>query len=71
MLTQNQITRIREFFSTNVTQMEFVDISCESYKLLKNQCIDPSSIYALEQLWRDVEHLSESSEEKKSCCKCC
>ena len=71
MLTQNQITRIREFFSTDVVQMEFVDISCENLQLLKNQCINPSSIYALEQLWKDIEFLSESSEEKTSYCKCC
>ncbi len=78
MLTQTQITKIRKFFSTNIIQLENVDITYEHVQLLNLHYINPSSIHALQNLWQDVDLLTESKktqeEEYKNCinnCKCC
>ena len=75
MLTQNQIAKIREFFSTNIIQLETVDITCEHVQLLNSHYINPSSIHALQHLWQDVDLLTESKEPEEEkeckCCKCC
>ena len=72
MLTQNQITKIREFFSNDIVQLETENVICEHVYLSTNYYINLSTVYALEQLWKDVDLLSESKEfdEEKECKNC-
>ena len=46
MLTQNQITKIHEFFSNDIIQLETDDVICECIYLATNYYINLSSIYA-------------------------
>jgi len=78
MLTQNQISKIREFFSQDIIQLETEYIICEHVYLFSNYYITLSSAYALDQLWKNIDLLSESKQpdEEKECkdcidkCKC-
>jgi len=65
MLNQLQIKKIRSFFSQDIPQPDNVSLSPEHLKLLQTYNINPCSLYALQNLWKDVD----SHEEKR--CNCC
>lgn len=65
MLNQLQIKKIRNFFSQNIRQSKNVSVSPEHLRLLQTYNINPCSLHALENLWKDVEAHEETR------CNCC